>query len=218
MRNVALSLILVVPLYFYYSSPELVEEPLFENVSFESVIDTRVNDWLVHFPVDDTVVAKFFLGGILEEAIRDEILYGIPVEVKVAQAALETGWGRYVKGNNWFGIKGKSQSFVTTEFLSNSEYNKVKSKVISKEKVGNKWKVRMIDNFAAYESLEHSSREHTNYLLTRKHWETGKPLYAHLVGKHWSEWTKYLQGTYATSTTYTKQLNFIIKHYNLEQL
>jgi hypothetical protein len=31
---------------------------------------------------------------------------GLPVQLAIAQAMVETGWGRAVPGHNWFGIKG----------------------------------------------------------------------------------------------------------------
>ena len=44
---------------------------------------------------------------------------GIFAEAILAQAALETGWGTRVKGNNYFGIKGKKQLIRTKEILDN---------------------------------------------------------------------------------------------------
>jgi len=48
--------------------------------------------------------------------------WGIPIAVLLAQAAQETGWGRRVVNNAYFGIKGKSASggtiaFQTTEVI-----------------------------------------------------------------------------------------------------
>ena len=47
---------------------------------------------------------------------------GIFAEAMLAQAALETGWGTHVKGNNYFGIKsdshGQKQLIKTTEIHS----------------------------------------------------------------------------------------------------
>jgi hypothetical protein len=40
---------------------------------------------------------------------------GIAPEVVLGQAALETGWGKSIAGNNVFGIKGKGQQVVTHE-------------------------------------------------------------------------------------------------------
>lgn len=43
---------------------------------------------------------------------------GIPALAMLAQSALETGWGTKVKGNNFFGIKGKDVLVRTKEILS----------------------------------------------------------------------------------------------------
>ena len=41
---------------------------------------------------------------------------GIPIEVILAQSALESNWGRNVKDNAYFGIKGKSATGNSTTF------------------------------------------------------------------------------------------------------
>jgi len=74
------------------------------------------------------------------------IAMGIPpvqAQLAAAQASLETGFGRHVKGNNYFGIKagrgygGKTQRFGTHE-------------VIDGQRVG------MTDTFRAYDGLDQS--------------------------------------------------------------
>lgn len=42
---------------------------------------------------------------------------GIPALAMLAQSALETAWGTRVKGNNYFGIKGKDVLIRATEIL-----------------------------------------------------------------------------------------------------
>lgn len=58
---------------------------------------------------------------------------GIDRDVIIAQAANETGWGTSVRGNNYFGIKGKGQTFTTHEEINGKL-------------------VKMKQNFRAYES------------------------------------------------------------------
>jgi flagellum-specific peptidoglycan hydrolase FlgJ len=43
---------------------------------------------------------------------------GIPVEVILAQSALESDWGRKIKGSAYFGIKGKSATANSTVFTT----------------------------------------------------------------------------------------------------
>ena len=43
---------------------------------------------------------------------------GVPAEVILAQSALESDWGRSVKGNAYFGVKGKSSAGNSTNFAT----------------------------------------------------------------------------------------------------
>jgi flagellum-specific peptidoglycan hydrolase FlgJ len=59
---------------------------------------------------------------------------GIPVEVILAQSALESDWGRVVKGNDYFGIKGRSHardpvSSVYPELTAQGKQSAATSKV-----------------------------------------------------------------------------------------
>ena len=46
-----------------------------------------------------------FIAQILPGAQACQRATGIPASITIAQAALETGWGKDVMGNNLFGIK-----------------------------------------------------------------------------------------------------------------
>jgi Mannosyl-glycoprotein endo-beta-N-acetylglucosaminidase len=48
-----------------------------------------------------------FIAANLGYAKEVEKKYGIPAEVVLAQAGIESGWGKQVVGNNYFGVKGK---------------------------------------------------------------------------------------------------------------
>lgn len=66
--------------------------------------------------------AKEYVQQTLPIAKEIEAKYGIPADFVIAQSALETGWGAAVKGNAYFGVKGKSPSgksinIATTECL-----------------------------------------------------------------------------------------------------
>lgn len=58
---------------------------------------------------------------------------GVPALFTLAQCALETGWGKSVKGNNMFGIKdtdglnGNEIEFLTTEYNKQTGWHKVKA-------------------------------------------------------------------------------------------
>jgi len=63
----------------------------------------------------------------------------------LAQAALETGWGKSVPGNNFFGIKGAGQDLATNEFMDGQMQ-------------------RVTDSFRAYESPEQSFLDYADLI------------------------------------------------------
>ena len=69
----------------------------------------------------------------------------------MAQGVLETGWGSNVKGNNYFGIKGKGQEFTTHEEVDG---------LMVKQK----------NEFRTYDSLEDSVRDYGKLSHEKKHY------------------------------------------------
>lgn len=65
--------------------------------------------------VPDTTGPTEFIASVREATTNIVAGTGIFPEVAIAQAALETGWGGSVEGDNFFGIKGKGQTFTTHE-------------------------------------------------------------------------------------------------------
>lgn len=51
-----------------------------------------------------TATPEQFIEAVQPYALWVQETYGIPAAALIAQSALETGWGRYVSGNNLFGI------------------------------------------------------------------------------------------------------------------
>jgi flagellar protein FlgJ len=64
-----------------------------------------------------------FIATIYPKAKEVSQKTGIALELILAQAAVETGWGTRIKGNNLFNIKadkswtGETVEFVTTEYI-----------------------------------------------------------------------------------------------------
>ena len=86
-----------------------------------------------------------YIAKVTPIAQQVERVFGIPYPVTIAVSALETGWGRYVKGNNYFGIKGEGQNVETHEFIQGE-------------------KVQMVDSFRKYSSLEESFLDFGRFL------------------------------------------------------
>jgi peptidoglycan hydrolase FlgJ len=76
--------------------------------------------------------------------------WSVPIAVLVAQGALESSWGRHVKGNAFFGIKGRSQSGKSVNF---GTHEVVDGKSIA-----------VHDHFRAYESLEEAADDYGQFL------------------------------------------------------
>lgn len=80
---------------------------------------------------------------------------GIPAEVILAQSALESDWGRTVKGNAYFGIKGKSPTGHSTTFATHEV-------TLSGQRVSE------VDAFRAYASYAEAADDYAS-LIQRKY-------------------------------------------------
>ncbi|MCZ8518901.1 glycoside hydrolase family 73 protein [Paenibacillus caseinilyticus] len=87
-----------------------------------------------------------FIKTLLPMAQAEQRRTGVLTSIKLAQACLETGYGRAVAGGNLYGIKGSGQTFTTHEY-----YNGVKTTVQ--------------DSFRAYPDWAASVIDHSEFLL-----------------------------------------------------
>lgn len=90
-----------------------------------------------------------FINALMPYALQVQEQYGIAPEITLAQAALETGWGKSAPGNNFFGIKshGKAggNTLATTEVINGQP-------------------VRVNDSFRAYGSPGESVLDYGRFL------------------------------------------------------
>lgn len=116
---------------------------------------------------------------------------GIPIALILAQSALESDWGRSVKGNAYFGIKGKSPSGNSTTFSTHEVT--LSGKRISET-----------DEFRAYTDYAEAAADYA--LLIRRKYPTALAYrnepekFAEAVAR----------GGYATDPLYAKKLKSII--------
>jgi len=116
-----------------------------------------------------------FVNALKKPAFDIEREYGIPALFVIAQAALESGWGKNTIGNNLFGIKagndwnGLKRLVVTTEYsnCNNLQY----PEILKIEKKGNLYKYTVKDWFRDYETLEEGLLDHVKFLLQNKRYE-----------------------------------------------
>ena len=93
--------------------------------------------------------ADEFIASIVPTAKAVAAELGIDPRIVIAQAALESGWGKSVKGNNLFGIKSHGQAGSID---------------VATHEVMNGQRVAIIDQFRAYESYDDSVRGYGDFL------------------------------------------------------
>ena len=99
----------------------------------------------------------------------------IPAIAILAQAALESGWGRSAIGNNIFGIKYKKgdwkyQEVLTTEYSSKPDaFRGQKIKSIIYDTKAKKYKYKIWQYFADYPTPKEAFLKHAELLLSKRY-------------------------------------------------
>ena len=165
---------------------------------------------------DSKPYTEAFIEKVAPLAQADQKAKGILASVTIAQAILESGWGRSelaVNANNLFGMK-KSLSGNTgtgSTWDGKSVYSKETKEVYASGPA------TVQDDFRAYKSWQESVGDHSAYLLGAKKGSTFR--YEGLKGC--SDYRKAAQiikdGGYATSPTYVEKLCSIIEEWKLTQ-
>jgi flagellum-specific peptidoglycan hydrolase FlgJ len=160
-----------------------------------------------------------FIEGMIKVSLEEQQRFGIPASIKIAQAIIESGWGRdgLAKSyNNYYGIKHKSYyTEIEKELVGmpvlmmTHEYNKSKQRYNQR------------DNFISYETRWCSIRHHSIFLKDRID-NSQKPAYKRikkLSVYNYKAWAINLQKAgYATSPTYANKLVYLIERYNLHKI
>ncbi|MET1256344.1 glucosaminidase domain-containing protein [Aliikangiella maris] len=139
-----------------------------------------------------------FIDKTLTAAQSVNAKYRVPVSIIIAQAALESGWGRAVKDNAYFGIKAHNTQGSTTTFTT-TEYEN-----------GNK--ITIEDSFRAYADFAEAAEDYGHFLTTNPRYSQAF-LYANEPDKFAEELQK---AGYATDPQYANKLKSIISTYYLD--
>lgn len=181
------------------------------------------NGWH-HFSTEFSTQSDF-IDKYAQNAIDSMANTQVPASVTLAQAALESGWGKHAPQYNFFGIKagskwkGKKQLLKTTEVHKDNDeskhsYPEVISITEFKTDSGAtryRWKVK--DNFRAYDSATESFDDHGNFLVVNKRY---KDAFKH-TGDGIEFAKEIAKAGYATDPDYAQSLVSIIKKYKLTQ-
>ena len=140
-----------------------------------------------------------FINFIKDGAIRAQQQYGICASLTMAQAILESGWGKYAPGNNLFGIKWTPGCGYGNRTLATKEYE------------GGRW-VTVDSEFRTYNSMNDSVYDHARFLVQNSR-------YHNLLGvRDYKTACQLIRvDGYATDPNYSNQLIELIEEYNLNQ-
>lgn len=115
----------------------------------------------------------------------------IPTSVILAQACLETGFGKYVPGNNMFGIKGGKKKMIV--------------------KIGNRF-VRRTSKYRPYSSINDSFSDYVKLIFEDERYQSARGI---------SNPKKYIYAIhnigYCSQNSYPKKIMKIINKYTLTQ-
>jgi flagellum-specific peptidoglycan hydrolase FlgJ len=142
-----------------------------------------------------------FIDSVSADAVRSQQVTGVPASVTLAQAILESGWGKSSlakEGNNFFGIKGQglagSINLPTKEYV-NGQYVTVNAP------------------FRKYNSAEESFTDHGRFFLENRRYANAMQ-HADNAQQFAREIAK---AGYATDPNYANKLNSLIKEYGLSR-
>jgi flagellum-specific peptidoglycan hydrolase FlgJ len=138
-----------------------------------------------------------FINKIAQTAQSVARKWKVPASVVIAQAALETNWGRALKGNAYFGVKqgatsGDAIAFTTSDFIDGQ-------------------KVTIVDRFRKYKGLNDAANAYGQLLRAAPRYKE--------VFKYTTNPVKFAealqQAGYATDPQYAQKLKSIINKYDL---
>jgi flagellum-specific peptidoglycan hydrolase FlgJ len=121
--------------------------------------------------------------------------WNVPASVLIAQAAHESAWGRQVKGNAYFGIKGKSPTGSSTSFKT--------SEVVAGKSIS------ITDSFRAYKDFSEAADDYGRFLN-----ENSRYSGCFAFSKDPNKFVDVLaQAGYATDPDYARKIKNIIRKY-----
>lgn len=170
--------------------PDTVDTLAREAIAVRTAALVRVEPWREGFRGE-------FLGAVVEPATYFDWSMNVPASITVAQAILESNWGRSAPAHNLFGLKGAGPAGSTQRRVP--EYRGGKRRV----------KVAL---FRAYNDVEESLLDHAEILATGRRYAR-----ARAASEDSGAYARALQGVYASDPGYARKLGGLIASHGLER-
>ena len=156
-----------------------------------------------------------FIHQAVPPAKNSEALTGVPASITIAQAILESGWGKHHMGsaNNYFGIKAQtSQGKVIFGSIATGYVDKTTKEHIKKLNKD----ISISAHFRSYKNMNDSFLDHGFFLKKNPRYSAALANYART--KNADEFARGLQKAgYATDPHYADLLISLMKKYKLYQ-
>jgi len=178
-----------------------------ETNTVNSTHSKQIKEWEESIPeIEGEGIQATFINTIAEDAVRIAHEHGIYPSVMIAQAAIESGWGRSELAqnyNNLMGIKGAWNG---------------NSKVLATKEHINGTDITVHAGFSVFDSWSESLARYGK--LLREGNEQGSAFYSGTWKENtdtYKDATDWLEGRYATDPNYANKLNAKIEEYNLNK-
>lgn len=165
--------------------------------SAEALMEVRFRALARQAPLPDGFRGEF-IARVGPGAMLADAVYGVPASVTVAQAILESGWGKSAPAFNLFGMKGEGPAGSTMRKVIEYRHGKRK---------------RPTHPFRAYNSYAESMADHARALSSSERYAD-----ARAAGDDVVAYTRALRGRYATDPRYDRKLLDLRDRYDLGRL
>lgn len=139
-----------------------------------------------------------FVASVAAGAAWSDWSLGVPASITVAQAILESNWGKSAPSFNLFGLKGEGPAGSNRRRVVEYKNGHRRTKMAA---------------FRAYHDVGEALDDHARILANSRHYAK-----ARAVAEDTARYAMALQGTYATDPRYAKKLGSMIERYALDRL
>ncbi len=138
-----------------------------------------------------------FIRSVVDGAVWSDWRWGVPTSVTLAQAILESDWGRSAPGNNLFGLKGEGPAGSTLRPVVEYRHGR---------------RTHRSARFRAYADRDQAVKDHGRILGESARYARARSRSEDLAG-----YARALTGTYATDPRYASKLLRLIEARQLDR-